>query len=426
VAAYVRNAYGWHAAFATAGVGMFIGLCIFIAYYKLYAEVDTDPRAAGPRESLRALWVECMIPAVVLCAAGFILVQQVGTGPDGAKSLYGFNGPTFAFLFACIPVVAFFVRTWASIQEPIARGRVGALLAIFGVVIIFWAIFHQNGTALTDWAVENTDRRANAAIQVVTTRMPEFAEDAHVGYFDNAGPDTPRPPRDAFRIVTQEEYDTLKKEKKLSVAEGEKIPVTQPVFDEIYDDTNANTRTLAPGEKLKLVNAELFQSINPGLVILFTPLLVAFWGWLGRQRREPSTPAKIGIGLVLTACGPLVMLFASLATHDGAPDEVKASAWWLFGAYVMLTLGELCLSPMGLSLVSKMAPANMRSLMMGGWFMSTAIGNKLSGIFGEMYTEWDHPKFYMLLIVCVLVAAGAVFMMLPWLKQQLPVDDPGH
>ncbi|MBM3464934.1 MAG: peptide MFS transporter, partial [Armatimonadetes bacterium] len=291
----------------------------------------------------------------------------------------------------------------------------------FSVVVVFWAIFHQNGTALTDWAVENTDRRPAGPVKFVTEKFSEFAEDAPLSYYDNAGSDTPRPSRDQLQIVSDETYEALKKEKKLAPG-----TVTQKQFDAIYARADDTTPMLGREQKLHLVNAELFQSINPGLVIIFTPLLIAFWRSLAQRGMEPSTPGKIGIGLLLTAGGPVIMLLASMATGDGTPNEVKASPWWLFGAYCMLTVGELCLSPMGLSLVSKMAPARMRSLMMGGWFLSTAVGNKLSGIFGELYTEWDHKRFYALLIVCVLAAAGAIFAMLPWLKSELPAEDSGH
>jgi POT family proton-dependent oligopeptide transporter len=77
---------------------------------------------------------------------------------------------------------------------------------------------------------------------------------------------------------------------------------------------------------------------------------------------------------------------------------------------------------MGLSLVSKMAPKRIRAFMMGGWFVATALGNKLSGVFGEVYQEWDHVKFYVVLIACVLVATGAITVLLPWMKRQMSTE----
>jgi len=179
---------------------------------------------------------------------------------------------------------------------------------------------------------------------------------------------------------------------------------------------------LEAGEHLKLINTELFQSINPAYVILFTPLVVAFWHFLRGRGKEPSTPAKIGLGMLLMAGGPLIMLGATLASHDG---QTKASPWWLLANYVPFTLGELCLSPMGLSLVNKMSPVHISAFMMGGWFLSTSIGNKLSGIFGEAYEQMDHRVFWTALIACNLVFAGVIFALLPWLNRQMATKQDG-
>src|SRR5262249_26637991 len=95
------------------------------------------------------------------------------------------------------------------------------------------------------------------------------------------------------------------------------------------------------------------------------------------------------------------------------------SAAWLFGVYAMMTLGELCLSPMGLSLVNKMAPANIRAFMMGGWFLSTSFGNKLSGVFGEIYPDSNHYIFWPALAGASAFFAAVIFLLLPWLNRQM-------
>src|SRR5262249_619628 len=102
------------------------------------------------------------------------------------------------------------------------------------------------------------------------------------------------------------------------------------------------------------------------------------------------------------------------ATHNGRD---KASAWWLVGTYLVVTLGELCLSPMGLSLVSKVSPARLTALMMGGWFLSTSIGGKLSGVLASMWNGYDaQPHFFFANMGRGLVAAVALFLMVPWLR----------
>jgi POT family proton-dependent oligopeptide transporter len=126
------------------------------------------------------------------------------------------------------------------------------------------------------------------------------------------------------------------------------------------------------------------------------------------------------MGMLLTAVAATIMLGATVTSGDG---EVKASAAWLFGTYGAVGLGELFLSSMGLSLTSKMAPANLRAFMMGGWFLSTALGGKLSGVFGELYSRaergWEHELFWIVLIAANVVCAIAVFLLLPWLNRQM-------
>ncbi len=110
------------------------------------------------------------------------------------------------------------------------------------------------------------------------------------------------------------------------------------------------------------------------------------------------------------------MWFATRVANDG---EFKVSAWWLFATYLLVAWGELCLSPMGLSLVNKMAPSHLRAFMMGGWFVSTGIGYKLSGIFGETYQKVDHYAFWDVLVIANLAFAVLIFLLVPWLNRQM-------
>jgi proton-dependent oligopeptide transporter, POT family len=276
--------------------------------------------------------------------------------------------------------------------------------------------FMLSSTALTAWIRDDTDRVPSAAVRSITDQLPDVSENAPQSYFFNAPADVPRPSRDTVEVVSPERYQELKDQHKLVVKEGEKVYVTRKMFDKIYANTTPATPSLEPSKQLKLINPELFLSINAGFIVVLTPLVVAFWHWLRQRGVEPSTSAKIGGGLVLTAVSALIMLLATLSCNDGA---TKASAWWMFGTYLVITLGELCLSPMGLSLVNKMAPANIRAFMMGGWFVATSFGNKLSGIFGEIYVTMDHRIFWIVLIGCNLAFGAIIFALLPWLNRQM-------
>ncbi|RPH94810.1 MFS transporter [candidate division KSB1 bacterium] len=254
VAAYMRNTFGWGYAFAAAGVGMIVSFVLFVALRKYTVEGENKAQVSG--------------------ASGEVVLTKA--------------------------------------QE---RARITALMLVFGIVIIFWMAFHQNGFTLTFWA------------------------------------------------------------------------------------RDATATNLSP---------ELSQAFNPFFVVAFTPLLVWFWTRLRRRSKEPSTAAKIGIGMLLTAAAFTIMTGAALSGGDTG----RVSIAWLVSAYAVITLGELCLSPMGLSLVNKLAPARMRGLLMGGWFAATAIGNYLSGFVGSFWDDMPHSSFFMILVVCSVGAAGLLLLVL--------------
>jgi POT family proton-dependent oligopeptide transporter len=123
-----------------------------------------------------------------------------------------------------------------------------------------------------------------------------------------------------------------------------------------------------------------FQSVNSVAIIVFAPIIAAVWVWLGKRNANPSIPRKFGLGLIFNgiAFGLLVYALSQLIDGNG-----KIPFWTLFAVYVIQSVGELCLSPIGLSMVTKLAPTRLVGLGMGGWFLSTGIGNNLSGIFAS-------------------------------------------
>lgn len=163
------------------------------------------------------------------------------------------------------------------------------------------------------------------------------------------------------------------------------------------------------------VTGTLSNAINPAWILILTFPLVWFWKKLDERGLEPSTPTKMAIGMCLTGLSFFVLYFAGKAGGDFG----KVSPWWLISAYAVLTLGELMLSPMGLSLVSKVAPIRLRGLMMGGWFMATAIGNKLTGI-GVLWDNMLHSQFFALLGGMALAMAVILALLLKPLKKAMP------
>ncbi len=152
------------------------------------------------------------------------------------------------------------------------------------------------------------------------------------------------------------------------------------------------------------VPATWFQSLNPMFIFLFTPLITTFWAWQARRGREPSSPAKMAIGCFLLGASFLVLLSPA---RTFAMDGIPVSMFWLIGFSAVLTMGELYLSPVGLSLVTKLAPARMVSMLMGVWFLAQFAGNFLAGYLGHFWDIWPEEQFF-LMVAGVAALAGVI------------------
>jgi POT family proton-dependent oligopeptide transporter len=155
--------------------------------------------------------------------------------------------------------------------------------------------------------------------------------------------------------------------------------------------------------------ATWYQSINPFFIIVLAPVFAWFWVWLGARQMDPSAPTKMGLGLLLLGVGFLVMMWAAqLVVSSGG----KVGPTWLVLAYLFHTFGELCLSPVGLSNVTKLAPAKFVSRMMGTWFLGTAMGNTIAGLVGGQFAEAKAPEMPHIFLVMTLIGGGAGVLIL--------------
>ena len=380
VAAFLRNNYGWGYAFAAAGIGMFVGVVVFMMGTRNYAHADVRKEANPAEAGVGTLISSVLVPAII---TGFLAWQIPGNilGTDSAD----------AFIFGTIPIIAFFLWIlWKAPQQE--KPRIKALLAVFGVVIIFWAIFKQNGTALTTWAKYYTDR-ALPAWQEKPAQALGMVQDI------------------PYELDTFPVYDNqFRRDIDPATGDYREEVAYNPYFINVPEEERPEE-----GGVLKTVSTEIYQSINPFFIIVFTPLVVGFFSFMRRRKREPSTPGKIGLGLFISALSTLVTVAAVYACHNGME---KASVWWLIGTYAVISLGELCLSPMGLSMVSKVSPERLTGLMMGGWLLSTSIGNKLSGILASMWDGYEHKaNFFWVNFGLLMLATLGLLLMLKWLKR---------
>jgi POT family proton-dependent oligopeptide transporter len=280
------------------------------------------------------------------------------------------SATTAAFVFAALPVLVYYGVLWARAPAH-EKGPIGALLAIFAVVVVFWMVFHQNGSTLTYWTEENTRRESTHLAPVLETLYLD--QDATIG----SAIQDPRAQGSYWRNVDPSQWPPQ-------------------------------------GQKVTLISTELFQSINPFFIIIFTPLVVGFFAWLRQRGKEPSTPSKIAWGMVITAISTLFMIGAVFVSHGGT---LKVSPMWLVGTYAVITVGELFLSPMGLALVSKLAPVRVTALMMGGWYLATSIGNKLAGVLAGFWDRIPLLGIFSINFVAALVAALAIAVMTPRIRR---------
>ena len=158
-----------------------------------------------------------------------------------------------------------------------------------------------------------------------------------------------------------------------------------------------------------IVPTTWFQSLNPLFIFILAPLFSGLWVTMAEKNAEPSTPFKFVWALVLVALGFVLMFFAALTYEKTG----AVSMLWLVGAYFVQTLGELCLAPVGLSLVTKLSPARFASLLMGTWFIANFIANLISGFFAGNYDAMDHKTFFM---IPVITAGGAAILLLLLIK----------
>lgn len=243
-------------------------------------------------------------------------------------------------------------------------------------------------------------------------------------YPDQAVEVTEKAGSDGKVSVTVEVADGAHPTRKIAVTrliDGKAVPLfltTKEAIDAVYTKVKdyEGAKTLPPGEFIRVVNPEVYQSWNPIWVIVLTPLIVAFFAVLMARGRKVSTPRKIFYGMLLTT-GAMLIMAAAGASFESTGTRV--TALWLVGAYFVITIGELCLSPMGLSLVTKLSPKRLVGLMMGGWFCATAFGNKLSGFFGELETTLAPTPFFLILAGSALGVAMIVRMLLPWLERTM-------
>jgi POT family proton-dependent oligopeptide transporter len=398
VAAYLRNQYGWGYAFAAAGVGLIVGMIILASNLKKVRMGEVKKEVHMEDMPLGKIFSYVFLPAIIAAVIGWIVPKLIfGQTIMGSQS-------NDAFIFACLPIIAFYISLYVKATGQDKKG-IGSLLFIFGISIIFWTIYNQNSTGLTLWAQKHTDRTVSPTAEKVANTL---------GFLQTVS-DTPRlvDKVDPYFVDVKDNSAVAEPmgDHYLKLQNGNIVDKNTHIVQVMGPDAyfnNVPKEEWPPSHSEKLANTELFQSINPLFIIIFTPLIVFLFSYLRKRRKEPSTASKFGLALFISGLSALVMVFAIMSVNSVYLQ--KTSPYWLWGTYAVFTVSELLLSPIGLSLVSKLAPARLTALLMGGWFLSTSIGGKIAGVMTSFWDDFTDKKvFFLILVVAAFIGGILIF-----------------
>ncbi len=348
----------------------------------MVGDLYNEPKYADRRDSGFSLFYMAINIGALFAPTAAIRIREwaISLGFDGNSAYH------FSFAVACVSLIVsiaiyYAFRSWfkhvegghakgekAAVVDTLTpeqtKKRMVALFLVFAVVIFFWMSFHQNGLTLTYFADEFTERSAEG-IHTMPFNVWNLVAVIIIVYA-------------LFSIFDKE---TSQKGKWIGVG-----VVAAAVGFLVWQ------YSLISGPVA--ISAPIFQQFNPFYVVALTPVSLAIFGALAKKGKEPSAPRKIAYGMLVAAIAFGFMAFASIglntpdaqaAARAAGEGETLVSPYWLISVYLILTFGELLLSPMGISFVSKVAPPKYKGMMMGMWFVATALGNFLVQVGGHLW-----------------------------------------
>lgn len=384
------------------GTGMFKG-----NLQVMVGDLYNDARYAEKRDAGFSLFYMLINVGALFAPTAAIKIMdwaQVSLGYSKADSYH------FAFAVACVSVIVSILiyylgkstfkqvltvkKEKKAVDEPVeemspaeTRERIICLVLVFAVVIFFWMAFHQNGLTLTWFADEFTATKSSGvesmAFDVTNLVACIFLVYGIFGIFQS---------------VTA----------KAKTINGLVLVAGLLILGYNYVNLDAEISLSAP----------IFQQFNACFVVMLTPVSIALFSWLAKKGKEPKAPVKIGLGMLVAGAAYLLMTVSSigLPATDHPNHVADVTPNLLITTYLILTFAELLLSPIGISLVTKVAPPKYKGMMMGGWFVATALGNKLVSIPGHMWGLDLTIVWGTLMCIC-LVAALFIFSIIKKLNK---------
>ena len=474
LSAPLRNLWSFNMAFAAAGVGLLVGTLILVANWKRLAKADVQTERSDEDISFKQVILTILVPAGLFGVAAYFVGNAI---PFVARTIGPVTFAFIVGMIPVMVYFGLIIKRANDEERPglaalipvyVAGGAFFMILHLSGGLMTVFA--EHNTDRRAEWIPAATEFYAQKAmpsyylnagpdVQRPDERMlvtvsdageamfgarilsdevrrelearPELTVHATAGY---AVPDDEMflvcgvyaaddvdvaTETDAHGVATttvkvNESAARLDEVLVTRAIDGVDIPVllvSEGTRFAVYDNRDPAVETLAPGSYVRLVNAEMLTGlVNPVFVVVMTPVVVFFFGWMAARGKPVSTARKIFLGMIITTVALLIMAVGAFMGQDGA---AKTAMIWMVVYYLVITFGELCLSPMGLSLVTKLSPKRLVGLMMGGWFLATAVGNKLSGFLSGLAPT---TQMFVVLALAILVVAGFIFAMLPRLN----------
>jgi POT family proton-dependent oligopeptide transporter len=382
---------GYNYAFGVAAGAMVISLLVYIFFNRLLPNKEKKVTESAEKVDFKPLPLIAAIFAMGITAFGLHFVKQVGWA----------NGFAFGLFAAFV--------TWIILSSnKDEKARITALVLVFIVVIFFWMSFHQNGLTLTLYAKDYTAKQVGPFTNLFFT-LPSIL--AFVG---------------AIAGLVILFYKNLKMKVKIGGGALFVVGLLLSLFFLTgFDPMGLFSKIFTSFVQQNSISPEIFQAYNPLFIVVLTFIVMGAFAWLNKKGIEPSTPKKIGIGMIIAALGFLVVMVSSIGTPSpeslhGMPvaDSDRVSPYWLISSYLVLTVAELFLSPMGLSFVSKVAPSRFQGLMQGGWLLATAVGNKLLFVGTLLWDKVQLWQLWLVFIVCCLTSATFIFSIMKKLEKE--------
>jgi proton-dependent oligopeptide transporter, POT family len=346
------NIHDFRYGFLAAAIGMLLSTLSFEVLKNKYLKAPDGKPLGMPVAKMNFKTLGTIVGSIIFVFGllnyktiiAFLAGSAAMAVPDSAANYIANIDVIFFLILAALIVMPLIILTDKTLTKE-EKGRIGVIFILILFVIFFWACFEQAGASLTLFADTQVNRVmeiniSKYVIAVVGIVLFYFLAKAYSWFFEF---------KKSTQIINQ-----------VVIAAAIVILLFMGNISDIH---------------MSEFPASWFQSINPLGIILLAPVFTMLWSYLSKKKIEPSSPLKMVYGLVLLALGYVVIAFA---VHGISPGT-KIAMWWLWALYILHTLGELCLSPIGLSMVSKLAPLRFSSLLMGTWFLANAMANKLAG-----------------------------------------------